>query len=894
MKTAHDSDLDLIRSIHIDDTIRNNKIKLIDQEFLKKMAKYDEHMESQRSSLAAMQEAARNKEDEIRDNWLEEAKAGALKESFDNLPLSESGLTLEEFNIVSSQVEACDGAGNMMIAPSSASDQLWSDNIKAYHGEADELVVEHSESPSVLPSERVEDVPVETEIPACQTDNMFQLHSAEPTGASSRSAPHQICDGVCTTDPVESSEPYVNLLIIPSDTPNESIVDSQSEQRVERECVEPAGTSQLISTTLPSPTFDRLSMETDITPSLSDTMNAVGNVVDDSRIGAPAITADGDLEGGGNTVNTRLISCPQPIQAEVQLDIVNAVSSGHDPMLITSTTATVAPTFVGGDIHKGKTNRDMSCLISSVGENQAEVAPSLPTMTSSGSVVLVTSDLISSASVHERLASSVATGTDQGDSSQQIVIPALDPVNGVPSPVEQTINNACTLNSTSSEVPVSVDISLTENDQQNNHVPLEYGEPCTQFSNLFALQTEVSLQQPISDAAAQGDQTNQFVSWSGVPPLPPNSSTRLEMTRPEHLTRGQSEPGSQVSQMLPWPSIPMIGPDPLQNELMRIRKQDESRTKKHEDKKLQLELERDQEIERIRRKYEVLLQDAETEFVHDKRMLDTIYNKVLLNRILAEEFRAKFIENKGGASSFPGPQPNTGQQFLPASHTPRAPRQSSSSPILVPNSANLLQTPVRTPSTRPTVGQRTMAPLHPRPVVRHSSPLFPTNQVRSHVSPVLPPRMNHQLGTEARAPAPHLLRFRPPSSAAVTLPLQTSQVSTQQQPLPNLGSATIVSPITPTPRAPLSGTCHQPSVPSFSPASHNVTLSMHQSPRDGDSSAGADMPNLLQSIEVGPSLDGLLQTNLPPKENESNLSNTDASRPATAAAGDVVCISDEE
>lgn len=50
-------------------------------------------------------------------------------------------------------------------------------------------------------------------------------------------------------------------------------------------------------------------------------------------------------------------------------------------------------------------------------------------------------------------------------------------------------------------------------------------------------------------------------------------------------------------------------------------------------------------------KYDKLIQDSETEYLHGKESFGSIYKKVLLNKILAEEFRARFIENKGGASA---------------------------------------------------------------------------------------------------------------------------------------------------------------------------------------------------------------------------------------------------
>lgn len=67
--------------------------------------------------------------------------------------------------------------------------------------------------------------------------------------------------------------------------------------------------------------------------------------------------------------------------------------------------------------------------------------------------------------------------------------------------------------------------------------------------------------------------------------------------------------------------------------------------------KSKLKLECEQEMLKVRKKYDILLQDAESEYVQSKKTLATIYDKVLMNQVLAEEFRAKFVENKGGSSS---------------------------------------------------------------------------------------------------------------------------------------------------------------------------------------------------------------------------------------------------
>lgn len=62
----------------------------------------------------------------------------------------------------------------------------------------------------------------------------------------------------------------------------------------------------------------------------------------------------------------------------------------------------------------------------------------------------------------------------------------------------------------------------------------------------------------------------------------------------------------------------------------------------------------------VRRKYEVKLQEKETEFLIRKEELDVNYNKVLLNNILAEAFRSKCMDS--GASGSAGIQ--QGESYL--------------------------------------------------------------------------------------------------------------------------------------------------------------------------------------------------------------------------------------
>ncbi|KAL2514360.1 Uncharacterized protein Fot_28331 [Forsythia ovata] len=74
----------------------------------------------------------------------------------------------------------------------------------------------------------------------------------------------------------------------------------------------------------------------------------------------------------------------------------------------------------------------------------------------------------------------------------------------------------------------------------------------------------------------------------------------------------------------------------LQRELGRLQKDKDESIKFHEDMKLRLKLALEEEINQISRKYDFLLQIAEMEFVEKKETLETSYNNVYINKVLAE------------------------------------------------------------------------------------------------------------------------------------------------------------------------------------------------------------------------------------------------------------------
>ncbi|KAL6492697.1 hypothetical protein OROGR_033163 [Orobanche gracilis] len=74
----------------------------------------------------------------------------------------------------------------------------------------------------------------------------------------------------------------------------------------------------------------------------------------------------------------------------------------------------------------------------------------------------------------------------------------------------------------------------------------------------------------------------------------------------------------------------------LKVELERLQKQKTELLKLHEEKKLQTKMACEDEIDQIRRKYDLLLQNAEMALVEETQVLEAKYNKIYNNKTLAE------------------------------------------------------------------------------------------------------------------------------------------------------------------------------------------------------------------------------------------------------------------
>ncbi|KAF5937751.1 hypothetical protein HYC85_025257 [Camellia sinensis] len=271
--------------------------------------------------------------------------------------------------------------------------------------------------------------------------------------------------------------------------------------------------------------------------------------------------------------------------------------------------------------------------------------------------------------------------------------------------------------------------------------------------------------------------------------------------------------------------------DPLQNELERLRKETDQAIKAHEDTKLRLKSDCDKEIEEIvaeiRRKFEAKLQDAEASFLLKKKELDANHGKVLMNKILAEAFRSKCLDLRpSGALGIQQVVPSSFLQHLQLLASQTAPRPS----------------PVTAAAS-----QQTTAPL-PQ-VVHHSSALFSSMPTRPpHIVPITPPTGNSQVVGEIRAPAPHLLPFRPSSSmSATSIPSLPRGLPSQhaQRNLPTISP--LVLPVLPRPPPPppqheISG--RLPSLQNSSPPVAGMVVDIDSQPCEHPPNVLPPLPNL--------------------------------------------------
>ncbi|KAJ1257489.1 hypothetical protein BS78_10G000700 [Paspalum vaginatum] len=290
--------------------------------------------------------------------------------------------------------------------------------------------------------------------------------------------------------------------------------------------------------------------------------------------------------------------------------------------------------------------------------------------------------------------------------------------------------------------------------------------------------------------------------------------TQPDQSQPSHQTNASS--GSvQSAELFPVASMmfnhPPIDAEPLKNELHKLRLHMDTLNKVHEMKKTQLRTECSQEIEKLKRKYDLLIEEHDSTHLQQKKALDDFYDKVLRNQSLAEDFRAKFISASAAQGAARAQTPPIRRTLQSSQQIPMRPSVagSSASPSVLPST-------YRPPVPRPRVQapQADQPSLLPSPLSHLSLPVQPPPFISGNLfratsgtlSPMPPTRGSYGAQGELapRAPAPHL-QLRPPRAHEITpsalaaspsppdshlLPLATSALSTLHSVLPSPGSNT--------------------------------------------------------------------------------------------------------
>ncbi|XP_077252881.1 uncharacterized protein LOC143892273 [Tasmannia lanceolata] len=372
----------------------------------------------------------------------------------------------------------------------------------------------------------------------------------------------------------------------------------------------------------------------------------------------------------------------------------------------------------------------------------------------------------------------------EGQSSQQMEVPIL-----LPADATSAQNELCN-GIHSSGVP------SVEHFQPDASIVMgsEHEQTSTNLNSIQ--QTVVATQQPVETLISQVEQSNHSAIPSQVgqsnhfssqlimqPQLPLYTDMSVEVTPIE-------DPGN--TGILPElssraPQYPMTAPrppqfklDPLQYEMAKIHREKELTVKMHEDEKIRLKSECEREIEEVHRKYNGLIQDAESRFVQRQKILETNLNKACLNRILAEAFKYKFTDPRPAArKGLPSTSVHHSQQPLPQAFPQTVHR------------------PARAPAP-------VTAPTQLVEAVHHSSALFSCNYPTPQFNPTIPPHINLQVSAEQRAPAPHLQPFRTMASTSAPSHPPPPVVMQSQQSVTNNSSKS-------TPLGGVSGTNSQPS-----------------------------------------------------------------------------------
>lgn len=347
------------------------------------------------------------------------------------------------------------------------------------------------------------------------------------------------------------------------------------------------------------------------------------------------------------------------------------------------------------------------------------------------------------------------------------------------------------------------------------------------------------------------------------------------------------------------PSVSQMPPslyiDPLERELEKLRKEMEHNIDVHAKRMLQLKSEREKEIEEVNKKYDIKAQESETEFGLRKKDLDMNYNKVLMNKVLAEAFRWKYNDTRA-CDIIPGLAPQILQPPLPQNlpGPPLVVRPSFTSSIVSSHtsnapSVNIQRAPaVANLSTNSPVSSQGTASTSLKG--HHVSTHFSSNPMRPpHIGSISSPTGNPQVGSAIRAPAPHLQPFRPTSSSSAANPRGIAGQHGPSNPPTTPSSFSQLPPqppvAAPHQSIPLNRPYRPDSLEQF-PTLSNMPLSALDLLMDMNSRAGVNFPHNFPLPDV--------TLNTPQPVPPVSTGSIQVNAVNTTGDSDVVCLSDDD
>ncbi|XP_028109332.1 uncharacterized protein LOC114308043 [Camellia sinensis] len=188
----------------------------------------------------------------------------------------------------------------------------------------------------------------------------------------------------------------------------------------------------------------------------------------------------------------------------------------------------------------------------------------------------------------------------------------------------------------------------------------------------------------------------------------------------QYMTAVQAGNNHLVQSSPVLPEVPRSDcSDSLLKEMERIQKDKEQAIKLHEDTKLWLKAACEKEIDAVRKRYDMLLRDSETALVQEKKDLETYYNKVYANKLLAKALTEKYDDAKAAGShgtqqvTIPGFMNEISQLYhqQTASRSKSRLKQSSASlPMTSPPVSPPIQVETHSSEVHQTAGRTTLGP----------------------------------------------------------------------------------------------------------------------------------------------------------------------------------------